>query len=68
MGAQRTVRRGRAQKDIILGTSGLGKGCILEQSSKYTPAFLRARGLLNNISFFCLIIGLKGYSILTIGY
>jgi hypothetical protein len=41
---------------------GLGNGCILAQSAKYTPAFLRARGLLSYL-FFLLIMGFKGISL-----
>jgi hypothetical protein len=41
----------------------VGKGSILEQSSKYTPVS-RARGTTKRISFFLLIIGFKGYKLI----
>jgi hypothetical protein len=45
---------------VRLGHKGGKEGSILEQSSKYTPV-LRARGVLNSVSFFLLIIGFKEF-------
>jgi hypothetical protein len=50
----------RRIKRVRLGHKGGKEGSILEQSSKYTPV-LRARGVLNSVSFFLLIIGFKEF-------
>jgi hypothetical protein len=51
MGCNPSPDVGRTKRGLCVGVSERN-GSILEQSSKYTPVFSRARDLLNNISLF----------------